>query len=77
MYRAYCGCGIGTVMLEMVLRIAKELGFEQAELEVVSGNTAAIALYEKLGFQKYGTLPDYLKYPGGQYASMDWMMKKL
>ena len=77
LYQAYCGCGIGTIMLEMVLRIAKELGFEQAELEVVSGNTAAIALYEKLGFRKYGTLPDYLKYPGGQYASMDWMMKKL
>lgn len=77
LYQAHCGCGIGTIMLQTLLDTAKRLGFEQAELEVVSGNTAAIALYEKLGFRKYGTLPDYLKYSGGQYASMDWMMKKL
>ena len=55
----------------------EEAAEKQAELEVASGNTAAIALYQKLGFQKYGTLPDYLKYASGQYASMDWMMKKL
>ena len=77
LYQAHCGCGIGTIMLQTLLNTAKGLGFEQAELEVVSGNTAAIALYEKLGFRKYGTLPDYLKYSSGQYASMDWMMKKL
>lgn len=77
LYQVHCGCGIGTIMLQTLLHAAKEQGFEQAELEVASGNTAAIALYQKLGFQKYGTLPDYLKYASGQYASMDWMMKKL
>lgn len=77
LYQAHCGCGIGTIILQTLLNAAKEQGFEQAELEVASGNTAAIALYQKLGFQKYGTLPDYLKYASGQYASMDWMMKKL
>lgn len=35
-------------MLETVLKTAKEIGFEQAELEVISDNQNAIALYEKL-----------------------------
>jgi ribosomal protein S18 acetylase RimI-like enzyme len=64
-------------MLETVLKAAKEIGFEQAELEVISDNQNAITLYEKLGFQKYGTFPDNLKYADGHYTSADWMMKKL
>lgn len=77
LYQEYCGYGIGKCMLEKVLEVAKEVGFEQAELEVVSDNKNAIALYEKLGFKKYGSLPDQMKYTNGQYASIDWMMKKL
>lgn len=64
-------------MLEHVLKTAKESGFEQAELEVISDNKRAIALYEKLGFRKYGSFPDNMKYADGSYASADWMMKKL
>ena len=32
----------------------KKLGYEQAELEVIADNEGAIALYKKLGFEKYG-----------------------
>lgn len=77
LYQEYCGCGIGKQMLETVLNIAKELGYEQAELEVISSNNSAIALYEKLGFQKYGTFPKNMKYADGTYDSADWMMKEL
>lgn len=77
LYQEYCGCGIGSIMLETALRYAKEVGFEQAELEVVSTNTKAIKLYEKYGFKKYGTKLDNMKYSDGSYASMDWMMMKL
>lgn len=77
LYQEFCGQGIGRVMLETVLQAAKELGFEQAELEVISDNKNAIALYEKLGFKKYGTLPNNMKYADGTYTSADWMMKKL
>ena len=73
LYQEFCGYGIGKSMLENVLEVAKGLGFEQAELEVRN----AIALYEKLGFKKYGSFPDNMKYANGQYASADWMMKKL
>lgn len=77
LYQEFCGYGIGRSMLQNVLKVAKELGFEQAELEVISDNENAIALYEKLGFKKYGSFPDNMKYANGHYASADWMMKKL
>lgn len=77
LYQEYCSTGIGNQMLSKILEIAKSLGYEQAELEVVSENKNAIALYEKLGFVKYGTLPDNMKYADGSYTSTDWMMKKL
>ena len=77
LYQEYCGLGIGKAMLEMVLDIAKKAGYEQAELEVIANNKPAIALYEKLGFQKYGTFPDNMKYADGSHADAYWMMKKL
>jgi len=77
LYKEFCGRGIGRKMLEIVLDVAKSNGYEQAELEVIAGNTGAIALYEKLGFKKYGTFPDNMKYKDGSYEDAYWMMKKL
>lgn len=77
LYQKYCGFGIGKAMLKEVLRVAKELGYEQAELEVVSGNETAIRLYESLGFEIYGTLPNSVKYKDGTYASDHLMVKRL
>ena len=77
LYKDYCGCGIGKAMMETVLRVAAESGYEQAELEVMDDNKRAISLYEKLGFVKYGTLPHNMKYSDGTYADAIWMMKKL
>lgn len=77
LYQAYCGCGIGRMMLETVLAEAKRLGFEQAELTVAAENSRAIALYESLGFVKYGRLPKQVKYRDGTYSDSFWMMKSL
>lgn len=77
LYKEYWGLGIGKAMLETVLNVATSLGYEQAELEVVAENESAISLYEKLGFKKYGTFPDNMKYPDGSYRDAYWMMKKL
>ena len=77
LYQKYCGCGIGKIMMQTVLDVAKDLGYEQAELEVISDNKTAIALYEKLGFEKYGCFPKNMKYADGTYADADWMMKQL
>lgn len=77
LYQEYCGCGIGKIMMETILEVAKSMGYEQAELEVISDNKSAIELYKKLGFEKYGSFPNNMKYSDGTYADADWMMKKL
>ncbi|MBQ2707088.1 MAG: GNAT family N-acetyltransferase [Clostridia bacterium] len=77
LYEEYCGCGIGRRMLQTVLDAARQAGYTQAELEVLSDNRRAIALYRKLGFEKFGTLPDNVRYADGTCADADWMMKKL
>ena len=77
LYQEYCGCGIGKAMMQTVLEVAKKLGYEQAELEVIADNKNAIAMYESLGFVKYGTFPYNMKYTNGTYAEADWMMKRL
>lgn len=77
LYQKYCGLGIGRQMLETVLAAAKELGYEQAELEVVKGNTTAQRLYESLGFEAFGTRPHAMKYKDGSYADDILMVKVL
>jgi len=77
LYKEFCGVGIGTLMMRTILDVAKRCGYEQAELEVVSSNTTAIAMYQKLGFVKCGTLPNNMKYVDGSYANADIMVKML
>lgn len=77
LYQEFWGAGIGNIMMQTILELAKKIGYEQAELEVISGNESALSLYRKLGFEKYGTFPNNMKYANGQYADAYWMMKKL
>ncbi len=77
LYQEHCGCGIGKAMMQTVLDVAKKLGYEQAELEVISDNKSAIEMYKKLGFVKYGSFPNNMKYSDGSYADAEWMMKRL
>lgn len=77
LYQRYCGCGIGSAMLETVLQVAKSMGYEQAELEVVADNRAAISMYEKHGFVKCGQTPNNMKYADGSYADAIQMVKVL
>lgn len=77
LYRKYCGMGLGRIMMEELFSVAKELGYEQAELEVVEGNGAAVALYTKLGFEVYGRRPNSVKYADDSYAGDLLMTKRL
>lgn len=76
LYQKYCGLGIGKQMLGTGLDVAKELGYEQAELEVVTTNAPAIHLYQSLGFEIYGELKHSMKYEDGSYAD-EYLMRKL
>ena len=77
LYRAFWGMGIGTALLGEILAGAKAAGYEQAELEVVSTNEAAVGLYQKLGFQATGTIRHAFKYKDGSYADFLFMSKDL
>ena len=77
LYQAYCGRGIGTLMMQTILDVARVAGYEQAELEVISSNSQAISLYKKLGFQSFGHFPNNMKYADGTYADAEWMIKLL
>ncbi len=77
LYQKYTGRGIGTAMMETALLAAKQMGYEQAELEVAVSNKRAIHMYEKLGFHTFGTFPDNMKYKDGTYEDCCWMMKKI
>ena len=53
--KAYWHKGIGKKMIQTCIDWCKEKGVEQLELEVVTENERALALYQSLGFQIYGT----------------------
>lgn len=71
------GIGLGRQMMEILLQAAQEVGYEQAELDVIADNRRAVVLYESLGFQQYGRMPRNMKYADGTYADAIWMMRSL
>ena len=55
--------GLASRLLRDVCRDARESGATQATLEVRRSNTAALALYERLGFVSEGVRVDYYQSP--------------
>lgn len=62
--------GIGRRLLHSLLTHGRQLGAERATLEVGNGNTAALALYQSLGFVTAGIRRNY--YRDGQDALIQW-----
>lgn len=55
--------GIGQAILQALLTRAKENNLKKVHLEVRASNTAAIKLYEKVGFNVMGTRKHYYTQP--------------
>lgn len=55
--KKYWGLGIGRALMEACIQCAKEAGYVQLELTVVSDNERAIAMYQKAGFAECGRNP--------------------
>lgn len=66
--RAFWGLGIGRALIRASIDCAKEAGYSQLELSVVSENISAIALYKSMGFAEFGRNPRGLRsrYKGWQ-----------
>lgn len=75
--RKFWGMGIGSAIIAETIAVSRSLGYEQLDLEVVSTNTRAIALYERFGFTVFGKQEHSLKYRDGSYAAQLLMMLEL
>ena len=53
--------GIGTLLLQHAVRIAREAGFRILEIGTGDSGTGQIALYERCGFVRYGIDTDYFR----------------
>ena len=71
--RAYWGRGIGTAMFTELIAAARAHGVTQLELDYIEGNDRGKALYEKMGFQPWGELPDGVRQPDGSMRSLIYM----
>lgn len=66
--RAYRRRGLGQVLIEQAVAQARASGKERVLLEVREGNTAAIALYQRMGFSVDGLRANYYPALNGEGA---------
>lgn len=62
------GHGLARGLLEAVERAARGQGFEVLRLDVRETQKAAIALYEHHGYERWGTMPAYVRVDGRMIA---------
>jgi putative acetyltransferase len=67
---AYRGRGIGTQLLIACLAKARSKGITRVELEARADNTAAVRLYQKLGFTHEATKRNAMRFDGRYYDSV-------
>lgn len=65
--REYWGQGVGSALLAALIELAKQFKVTVVRLEVRADNDRAIALYEKFGFQAFGTFKKYICIDGTYY----------
>ena len=74
----YQNKGLGQIMTQYMLNIAKEQGMKKVELTVVTYNERAIHIYEKMGFEKEGLIRmEYWSPKLGKYGDTFFMGKIL
>ena len=74
----YWNLGIGTKMLEVMIRLAEERAdVTQMELEFVEGNDRARHLYEKMGFRITGVRPNAIRLKDGTMLNGYEMVREI
>lgn len=74
----YRGKGVGSLLIKASLHLAKDLGFHAMQFNMVlSQNKLAVQLYERLGFNVVGTIPQAIRNPDGGFQDGYVMHRKL
>ena len=72
------GRGLGRAMAKHCLSEARRLGFRAMQFNyVIATNTAAIRLWQDLGFKTVGTLPDAFCHPEKGFVDVYVMYRSL
>lgn len=72
------GKGIGSLLIKASLHLARNLGLRAMQFNMVlSQNKLAIQLYEKLGFNVVGTIPEAVRNPDGSFQDGYVMHRRL
>lgn len=65
---AYRGQGLGQALMQSLIAAAEQQkSAEFLALRITAGNQAALSLYERMGFTRYGTEPGAMKVDGQYY----------
>jgi ribosomal protein S18 acetylase RimI-like enzyme len=67
---SFRGQGLGSQLMDAVLRHSKLFGLEKIELQVYTTNTPAISLYKKFGFVEEGLTRSYRKVDGVTFDAL-------
>jgi ribosomal protein S18 acetylase RimI-like enzyme len=70
------GRGLGSALLRATVEAATAKGLQRIELIVRTDNTAAIALYQRQGFELEGRLRDYMIVDGATYDALAMALRR-
>jgi len=69
--------GIGTLLLQSLLEVARRVGLKQLYTEVVTTQASTIKAFKDLGFQRAVCLDDYFAANDGEYLDMEVLTLRL
>ncbi|WP_029324565.1 GNAT family N-acetyltransferase [Butyrivibrio sp. AE3004] len=75
--KKYWNLGLGSYLLDQVIEMAGNCGYERLELSVFADNARALRLYKKKGFIECGQIPQAFKMMDGTYHDEIMMSKNL
>ena len=75
--REFWGLGLGAAMIAALEDLARQIGYEQMDLEVNADNVRALALYRRCGFEETGRRVRAVRFDDGTYHDELLMTKFL
>ena len=75
--KEYWGLGLGKALTKACIQCARDAGFVQLELNVVSENQKAISMYQDLGFVEFGRNPRGFKSRTNGFQELVYMRLEL